>query len=955
MLDYQKVYECLLEQPLEANDKGWASLHCPMPNHDDSKKSFVINLQKGNYFCNACGAKGNLIKLIKKLKDGDPFKFINEVLGTNFKDEVPDEVPFDLIAERVDNFNKIKDSIVAQQIFDKTGWSLDTIKKHKIGYVKDYLVLPLFDGDKVVACQLHAIKDVKIKVSPLSDGLFYYSKQALWNVNEVRKADTVVLCEGVKDAISLNQQYEEGNFPYPATAQNRGARATLESLCSEFEGKRVFIIYDNDKDGRESAYNIQRELQSHDIEAFVYELTMLPNKGDITDYILGDFSVEKLGTNLERLALNQLDIEDEIQEITFKQLFEREFQGRKVKVKCTVASNIAKTYTFPSKIRRKSCYADTGKRCAIKEYGGCSECLYIKMGDVVQLNAAHASEAKLDSAIKKHFCKLGKGANLVIDTEEGEKLSFSEIVIKPTLEESNNTTDFLSQEMKVYVQNCTDIKMRPYEAIGYLVTNPNTQEVTMFITELRPSFNSFENFVVAEKEAALRECVLRGLKDNLVNDLSSQMKIYGRNDLILGYLLTYCSSRWFDLDGNRTRGWINTLVIGDTGQGKTAIAKWLTDTLQRGIIVSGQSSSRTGLVYTIETSKAGNAVKSGAYSYMNGQILIMDEFDKLAPEDRNTISDAMESGVVTVRRAASADLNTQTRLIATANPVHPVTGESVSLIEFPSGAHAFESMISPYVIRRLDFGLIASNKDIDRNAYFMEDTDTEPVFTADLLQALIDRAWNVKPEDIVFEDLKYMNSLIKDKLLDLSYPENVPLCEASVLRQKVSRLALAFANLYLNTSEDFKKTIVGKDQYKLAVDYLSKVYSAPNFRLTAYALKAKEEVTLDDATYKTIRDDIIHRSKAEAVQGSMSYDTIIRELIAAVDPIPAAQLADFAGVNKNTMTDRLSYFSTHKLVKKVKGGNKPTVRLKLFTERFKDDVDIQGDVKNLYTFLRYVT
>jgi hypothetical protein len=338
---------------------------------------------------------------------------------------------------------------------------------------------------------------------------------------------------------------------------------------------------------------------------------------------------------------------------------------------------------------------------------------------------------------------------------------------------------------------------------------------------------------------------------------------------------------------------------------------------------------------------------------MNGQLIMIDEFDKLTADDRDNISDAMEAGIVKVKRAASADLNTQTRLIATANPIDGKTGESIPLLEYNIGALAFKDMMSPYVIRRLDIGLLVDRRDINANVYYEQHKQFKPIVTPEMLKALIDRSWNVLPHNIEFRNLDYLYERIQKAMNGLTYASDIPLCEASVLKLKVARLAAAFANLFLSTNEDMSKTIVNTKQYDQAINFLLRIYGHTNCRLDFYSKEKQKECFLSDENYKEITTFIVEQSSAEIVNmgtSNITYDIIIGELVGSPEAILFTTLADITGASRQTIANRLKFMETQYLINRTSKGVKATTKLKLWVDKFKNDDTIEN--KEMFTYLK---
>ncbi|HME52836.1 MAG TPA: LAGLIDADG family homing endonuclease [Candidatus Lokiarchaeia archaeon] len=92
------------------------------------------------------------------------------------------------------------------------------------------------------------------------------------------------------------------------------------------------------------------------------------------------------------------------------------------------------------------------------------------------------------------------------------------------------------------------------------------------------------------------------------------------------------------------RGDIHTLIMGDPGTGKSQLIKAASKLAVRGIYTSGQGSTAAGLTAAVlRDETTGNMVlEAGALVLADNGVAAIDEFDKMRPQDRVAIHEAME-------------------------------------------------------------------------------------------------------------------------------------------------------------------------------------------------------------------------------------------------------------------------------------------------------------------------
>src|SRR5699024_5823166 len=132
--------------------------------------------------------------------------------------------------------------------------------------------------------------------------------------------------------------------------------------------------------------------------------------------------------------------------------------------------------------------------------------------------------------------------------------------------------------------------------------------------------------------------------------------IYGYEQAKLAMILQLFSGVAKHLpDGSRIRGDLHMLLIGDPGTGKSVLLQYIRNIAPRSVYTSGKGSSSAGLTAAAVRDDFGDVqqwtLEAGALVLADQGIAAVDELDKMRPEDRSAMHEALEQQTISVSKA----------------------------------------------------------------------------------------------------------------------------------------------------------------------------------------------------------------------------------------------------------------------------------------------------------------
>lgn len=951
--DFSSIFSGL--RKAKESSGGWVSACCPL--HDDKNPSFAFNRKTGRFACfSGCG-KGGPIDFIM-LTSGSSFKEALFDLGDSVgvprpPTEKPSRPPI-----REDLVKKWAKALWANEevlrfLREKRGISDETLKRFEIGWdaKRQRNTIPVRDErGNIVNVRLYNGKKRPKMINYTEGRQKYGSPPRLFGLPRFKASSSkqVIISEGEWDCMLLDQ---EG---FTAVTGTHGADTFRLEWAAEFTGRDVVILYDCDKEGQNAVRKTILPALRNSGAASVRNV-VLPLKGTKDDKDVSDYLHERglTAADLQRLidetkphsyaAAESVEDEKAIKLSSFTEIESKDLIDKKIKCDITVCGETSEAFHAVERFRLV--------HCPRLEKGTCMECadktesVTIPKSAQEYIGSCMTTNVQLIAMLRDFICPYGVKPALEILQRTTVKEFFCHQRVNRITQTRDKDGDIVQLidgkkqelvEKRVYYLSSSHPKPGSYEATGWVKSHPKTQQITFLIDELSPQEDDYESFVLEENVNNLRAYQALSWEEKLEDLTENVTRVYERDEILLAVLLTYCSPRWIPFNGEIIRGWLVTVILGDSGTGKTQTYQRIAEFIDVGDCFSGLTGSRTGLAYAmVEHKQKGWQVRIGRYPANSRKILTVDETQYLPEWDLRTISKAMEEGFLQIDRVSSKGYESQTRLIMIANPKRDAVMDS-----FAFGCEALKTIFPPTIIRRTDIGVFANSGDIKDLSFINRRKGKAQgrKITPDMLRALVYWAWNLTPERIQFTKGAEQRCLDHAKKLSETYGHatDVPLINLSDSRKKVARIAVASAVVDASADRDFNRLLVSPEHADMAESFLRKLYSNDNCALDDHSNITRQSSQLVDydeiaKAFAKKQEDEKHGSDVEEGLGPF---TRLLFALRTNHNIRREDLIEQAGLSGDSAKRSIRFLKRFNLVDSGRDGYAKKPKFNKFLRRF---------------------
>ena len=924
---------------------GERRIRCPF--HDDKTPSANVNEQSGLWSCHTCDKGGSPIDFL--MEQGQTFKqaldAISEMAGLepstsrqtprstqNGHAGPPSPAGRSALSPTSTTKGKLTEANVTgwheaalrnvdlmQWFHEHRGFTDETIARFQLGWDGQRVTIPVRDAEgklvnvrrylrgsageqgKMIALMSGGGPDVVTRVFP-GDPM----------------PDEVLLVEGEWDAMLAQQHGFTG-----ARSMTAGAGIWNPTWTPDFAGRTVVIAYDNDEAGQKGTLKVARTLASAGVTVRTLAIPNLPPKGDVTDFFVEQGrSVEELRALIADappfLIAPEVSSEPDAVRVPLHKASAAEYRGVRQELPVVVSGKAMTPYTIPY---RYTVTCDMGNKrlcgiCPMLEVNGQRK-VTLTADDAAVLSLISVSSSEQAKALKKIAKALDACNRPQIDVEEAINVEELRLIpeIDTAVDMSGGDTEYVGRTG--YFLGHGLLPNRSYRMRGYAQPHPKSQATVHLLSEAEPAQDNISAFSMTPDLLATLNvfqsedpaAAFRRVYDDFADSVH---RIRDRFDMQVAYDLVWHSVIGFYFNGAYVRrGWVEAMVMGDSGQGKSEMVTNLLHHYGLGERVQGEITSGAGLLGGLEKMGDSWILSWGRIPLNDKRLLIIDEAQGLHSSQIESMSDVRASGVAEITKIRTERTNARCRIIWLANPISGYT-----LAQHNQGVLAIKELFKkPEDIRRLDFAITVASGDVDyaKSINVRHDAAAEPRYSADLSRALVLWAWSRRPDQITFTPEATDAILAAATDMGSRYHAAIPLVEPSDQRLKLARLSVAAACRTFST-DDGERVVVTVDHVRFIVAFLERVYNARSMAYGEFSEQQRKGESLTPDEEAVIRATIEAWPKATEAVDFFRQAGVFKK----------SELIDVVGWEEVEAKMALRVLASHRLIRPTREGFRKT-------------------------------
>ena len=462
-----------------------------------------------------------------------------------------------------------------------------------------------------------------------------------------------------------------------------------------------------------------------------------------------------------------------------------------------------------------------------------------------------------------------------------------------------------------------------YMGVGKILQHPNDCKLTFVITKVEPLMGSLEEFVPNDDEQA-KIIKFRDMPPaEKIQDIAEHvLGIKGRNMEILCALLTFFSPLQIKFNGKLLkRGWVETLFVGDSSQGKSHIPEGLMNFAGFNNVIAGSQATEAGVLGGVATVDKQQYISWGMLPRCDKTLVFIDELEALQQKSNvvKSLREVRSSGLATITKIIHGSRLSRVRLIASANALK---GKSIS--DYKRGCQCLLDIMEAPDIRRFDLMCFFYGNEIDYEEIMKRADMTPSYITPQDMQTALRMAWTRSADEVIIgnETVDAIHEFAKMLLRRYEGANQILPIITMDVHHKLARLASAFALLNMNTT-DFKTFVVTPAHAESAYQLKDGIWSDRKVGLDE---EARDCIMKNDVT-----DEWFAKFEKKVTHSEICRNVNTTQALIHLDKLDKTRGDDFAYYlqsDKQTSVKFLQFLAVERLVEaEIAGGYKPTSKL----------------------------
>lgn len=835
---------------------------CPL--HPDTNASFTVNEDTNEWFCHGCARGGAEVEFIEAF-----YGVGNKLAQHAYKHwESKGSLPFPSEAYVEGCCVALQERPREIQVLHSFGISDETIAKYKLGWDDTRITIPVVSQTGQVINvrkylpphrRIEGSNNAKVlNVKGLGENHFYP-----YEAFEAPEGEPIFIVEGEKDCLSARSN------DLNAVTGLAGTTIPMNEI-SLFKDRDVYIMGDTDGPGRKLV-----KAYTNALKPFAKSIRQI--RLPVKDYV--EFYQQCPGQDVMEYLVEECNEEAPAEKtILSKSEGVEKLNSWMVLDNMSVVGTDPKTYTIPCKLRPTCRDQQCTKACPAQS-GALSLEIDVDARQILQF--IDSPDSAQDNYLRKMFgCK-----NIVAEPVEyinAQKLMFQE---SASFVEGMDDASF---ENRFGIFLYEEQRLAPTQKYSFeccRVADPRSQQNYYVIREAKPivtiSPSAEDDYVEYFRKVDATSGTMEELIQAHYNTWMKTLNIEGRPDLFGAIALTYLSVTEIKWRGGILKGWLDSMVIGDTRTGKSQMAQRFVKKIGMGGYINGENARVTGVIGGVQRMGDSWIITWGAIPMNDRGLLIVDEASGLSIDDIKDLSATRSSGAVTINKIAKGEARARTRLLWMSNPR---SGRNLEDFYWKGYGAFLEFIPVAEDQARYDLVLTAAREDVATLEGVPENLG-EPDF--DKWRSLINFAWSVSADNVQYSDEVAPTVAQVAKELDAEYGGG-PLVVGVAVHEKLMRLSCAFAVLCGSIYGDVLK--VTSKHVRYAKEFLIITYDKCSLDYKGYIAEYKRAQKARTENTKYVRGMVANYPALKVLLSSNVFrGTQVREVL-GVDQTEASKI-----------------------------------------------------------------